>query len=227
MTWLQWIVISLFTLSLWWLWGRVRRRQQLAFIDSYRLNTAVVKKFRQRHPQLDDAQVEDVLEGLKDYFTVCHHARRRRVSMPSQVVDDAWHEFILFTRLYQHYCRKAFGRFMHHTPAEAMADPRQAHDGIKRAWRISCALAQINPKAPERLPRLFALDRDLNIPNGFYYAPNCRDKRQNRDNRADYCGSSMGCSSGCMGDSGGSSDSSFFGDSDSSSGCSSGCGGGD
>ncbi len=51
--------------------------------------------------------------------------------MPSQVVDDAWHEFILFTRAYQQYCNKALGRYLHHTPAEAMDSPTIAQEGNK------------------------------------------------------------------------------------------------
>ena len=31
--------------------------------------------------------------------------------MPSQVTDDLWHEFILYTRNYEDFCRRAFGRF--------------------------------------------------------------------------------------------------------------------
>jgi hypothetical protein len=35
---------------------------------------------------------------------------------PSRIVDDAWHEFILCTRLYADYCQAQFGRFIHHHP---------------------------------------------------------------------------------------------------------------
>ncbi|SPZ13115.1 Uncharacterized conserved protein [Pseudomonas aeruginosa] len=56
-----------------------------------------------------------------------------------QVVDVAWHELILHTRLYQHVCRKGLGRFLHHTPAQAMRSPRQAQEGIQRAWKLPAA----------------------------------------------------------------------------------------
>ncbi len=57
--------------------------------------------------------------------TCCYAAQpaKRMVAMPSQVVDVAWHELILHTRLYQHVCRKGLGRFLHHTPAQAMRSP--------------------------------------------------------------------------------------------------------
>jgi hypothetical protein len=77
--------------------------------------------------------------------------------MPSQVVDDAWHEFILFTRQYQQFCERGLGRFLHHTPAEAMRSPTDAQDGIKRAWRLACRRDGIDPKAPQSLPLLLRL----------------------------------------------------------------------
>lgn len=73
------------------------------------------------------------------------------VAMPSQVVDDGWHEFILFTRSYKSFCKKALGRFLHHTPTEAMRTPTSAQEGIKRAWRLACAKENNNPGKPNRL----------------------------------------------------------------------------
>ena len=35
---------------------------------------------------------------------------------PSIIVDYGWHEFILFTKLYDQFCIEKFGRFIHHTP---------------------------------------------------------------------------------------------------------------
>lgn len=37
---------------------------------------------------------------------------------PSRVVDDFWHEFILFTRDYTRYCQQHFGKYIHHQPKE-------------------------------------------------------------------------------------------------------------
>jgi len=134
------------------------------------------------------------------------------VSMPSQVVDVAWHDFILFTRKYESFCQQALGRFLHHTPAEAMKSKILAQDSIKVAWKVTCQRENIDVNAPTKLPLLFALDSMLNIENGFKYSLDCTAK-----NSADYCGGHIGCSSGCGGDSGNSNS----GDS----GCGGGCGG--
>jgi len=35
---------------------------------------------------------------------------------PSIIVDYGWHEFILFTKLYERFCKEILGQFIHHTP---------------------------------------------------------------------------------------------------------------
>ena len=35
---------------------------------------------------------------------------------PSYLVDQGWHELILFTRYYENFCEKTWGRFIHHHP---------------------------------------------------------------------------------------------------------------
>lgn len=189
-----------------------RRRLRRVFIDGYDFPPRVTQAIRTSYPHLSEQQVLSVIEGLRDYFQICQQAGKTLVSMPSQVVDVAWHEFILFTRDYQYFCHKGLGRFLHHTPAEAMKSPTDAQQGIKRAWRLACAREGINPRTPARLPRLFALDATLGIANGFTYSLLCDPARQNDG----FCAGHIGCSSGCGGDSGGDS-----GDS----GCGGGCGG--
>lgn len=147
-----------------------------------------------------------------------NQANNRLVSMPSQVIDLAWHEFILFTREYEQFCKQGFGHFLHHTPAEAMKSATVAQEGIKRAWRIACYREGINPQKPTKLPLIFAIDGNFNIEDGFRYHLNCMAGQQKKTKEGgDYCGSHIGCASGCSGTSG---DSSCGGDGG-------GCGGGD
>lgn len=175
---------------------------------------------------MNEDQVHLIFRALRDYFWMCNKGKRRMVAMPSQVVDDAWHEFILFTRSYKAFCNKALGRFLHHTPTEAMSTPTLAQEGIKRAWRLACAKELINPANPTRLPLIFAIDSMLNIPNGFTYTLNCQDKNSPAYVEG-YCAGHIGCSAGCAGDaavdtgSGG-----FFDGLFDSSGCGADCGGG-
>ncbi len=200
--------------------GKRRSAAREAFIEDFRFPDGVAQRVRKRYPHLTDEDMTLVFAGLRQYFQMARLARRRLLSMPSQVVDVAWHEFILFTRNYQVFCDKALGRFLHHTPAESMRGPQDAQEGIRRAWRLACGIENISPRTPPRLPLVFALDDKLRIPDGFRYSLNClaaaaATQAVNSDGSVTYCASHIGCGSG-GGDGGCSSDS----------GCSGGDGGG-
>jgi hypothetical protein len=47
--------------------------------------------------------------------------------MNSLRVDEAWHQFILFTAQYADFCQRFFGRYIHHSPSNApnVEDPKQ------------------------------------------------------------------------------------------------------
>ncbi|WP_102396674.1 glycine-rich domain-containing protein [Enterovibrio norvegicus] len=185
-------------------WGvfayKKKRKAQLVFIGTYRFNSVIKKKVANKYPHLTDQDLMLVIDGLKEYLTICNQANKKQVAMPSQVVDVAWHEFILFTKEYQQFCDKAFGRFLHHTPTEAMKTPTSAQEGIKRAWRLACARESINPIHPTKLPLLFAIDAKLNIEDGFIYSLDCQNT-SSATNGIGYCASHIGCSSGCAGSS--------------------------
>ncbi len=117
------------------------------------------------------------------------------LAMPSQAVNDAWHEFILFTRQYDKFCRHAFGRFLHHTPAEAMRRRRRPARASSGPGGWPAGHEGINPQKPERLPRLFALDATLGIAGGFVYQLDCMAARHGGDGTG-YCASHIGCGGG-------------------------------
>ncbi|WP_162085795.1 glycine-rich domain-containing protein [Sulfuriferula nivalis] len=213
------VLLVIITAATFWLFG-LRRARQLKFIDNFVFHSSIKNKLVAKYPHLNEEQIALIFEGLRSYFRICNSANRRMVAMPSQAVDMAWHEFIIFTKAYQDFCNKALGRYLHHTPTEAMVTPTHAEIGIKRAWRLSCIREQINPKSPERLPLLFAIDGLLNIENGYKYSLNCKNRLDNGSSGGGgYCAGDIGCSSGGGGGCGGG----CSGDS----GCGGGCGGGD
>ncbi len=143
------------------------------FIQTYQFPSKVFSAVGEQYPHLSDDQINQVIQGLRDYFHICQAAGKEFVSMPSEAVDTAWHQFILFTRDYEDFCQNAFGRFLHHTPAEGMGSAKQAREGIKAAWRLSCNREKIKPASPGVMPLLFALDASLNIENGHAYVLDC------------------------------------------------------
>ncbi len=185
-----WLWIALLVLVVVYL--QVRRQTHLKQLRTFELPKGVRSRFVAQHPQLSSAQITQVKEALGDFFECCYKANKRPVSMPSQVVDDLWHHFILFTKAYSDFSTRAFGRYLHHTPVEAMRTPTQASEGLKRTWRLSCLKEGIDPTTPTKLPLLFAIDKLLDIPNGFYYSLDC-----SKGTPGNYCAGGVGCSSGC------------------------------
>lgn len=152
------------------------------------------RKLREAYPHLSAKDCELVERGLRQFFVACLRSRRKFVAMPSQAVDRLWHEFILHTQAYRHWCRDALGFFLHHTPAEALGQQAKHNDGLRRAWYWACKDEAIDPQAPTRLPLLFALDAKLIIANGFHYVPDCNapTPRQEGEGAPVHCGTSFG-----------------------------------
>jgi hypothetical protein len=185
------------------LWARQRQARREAYIRDFILPHGLFDKLRAQHPHLSLKDCQLVAQGLRQFFLAHLKSGRKYVSMPSQVADDLWHEFILYTKNYEQFCRKAFGRFLHHTPAAVLSKGQQGNAGIRRTWFYACHEENINPKKPSRLPLLFALDGKLDIPNGFTYVPDCsgfQRKDGNGDGGVPYCGADLaGTGSGCGG----------------------------
>jgi hypothetical protein len=190
------IVISAVCLSLAGLsavlWQRQARSRREAYIRNFILPKGLFEKLRERHPDLTLKDCQLVAQGLRQFFLGHLQSGRKFVAMPSQVADDLWHEFILYTKNYQQFCQQAFGRFLHHAPAVVMSKGQLDDAGIRRSWFFACQEENISPKQPTRLPLLFALDSKLNIKNGFIYVADCSGvKRHAGDGAVVYCGAEI------------------------------------
>ena len=223
------VLTAILALLLAALYSKWRNAARAEYIRQFTFPNGLFDKLRKKPPELSLKDCQLVALALRRVFLAYLKSRRRPVSMPSQVVDDLWHEFILYTKAYDAFCRRAFGRFMHHTPAAALSNVHEHDVGLKRCWWHACREESINPRKPTRLPLLFALDSKLNVADGFRYALDCNQtQRRTADGKAVYCGGDFvstsdggtGCSSG-----GFSFDASGCSGGDGS-GCSGGCGGG-
>ncbi|TQV71108.1 hypothetical protein FLL45_22540 [Aliikangiella marina] len=182
---------------------RNKKASQLAYIDNYLFPEKVRIKIKEKYSHLSERQIEKVLDGLKEYFIICRQSKNYQASMPSRVVDLAWHEFILFTKQYNSFCQNAFGRFLHHTPTEAMASSNSNQLGTRNAWHYSCLNNGIDPKAAATLPLLFAIDEWLEIKDGCRYSKEDKERFQAYEdistNGIEFDFDSD-CGSGCGGD---------------------------
>lgn len=209
-------------------WARWRRER---VIRESALPQFLKRKLRDTYPALSQKDAELVERGLRQFFLACNRCPGKFVAMPSRVVDSMWHEFILHTQAYQRWCELSLGRFLHHTPAEALGPNPGHNDGLRRAWYWACRDESIHPRRPTRLPLLFALDQKLQIADGFHYLPDCGDiaakSRQGGDGPGTYCAAhfSDGSASGDAGSFGGAESAASDAGGDAGGGC--GGGGGD
>ena len=176
------------------LYGKWLTLRRAEFIRTFRWPRGLLQRLEKHHPGFERKDSALVSRGLRQYFLAYLMSGKRYVSMPSQVADDLWHEFILYTREYDAFCRRAFGGFLHHTPAVVLGEHRQSNEGLRRVWWYCCKYESIDPVRPSRLPLLFALDSKFNIPNGFVYHPDCEELRKNGSGAA-YCGGDFADSS--------------------------------
>jgi len=223
-------IIAILLVLLMVFWQRWRYRIRADYIHRYTFPPGLYEKLRKRRPELSPKDCQLVGRALRQFFLAYLQSGCRFVSMPSQVTDDLWHEMILYTRHYDYFCKKAFGRFLHHTPAVVLSRDKQTNTGLRRVWWYTCREEYIDPRKPNRLPLLFAIDQKLNIEDGFIYVPDCRNIRRQDDTTSSipYCGGDFSStdfdgSTDGFGDSSDSSDNSDGSDS----GCGGGCGGGD
>ncbi len=224
------LVVALAVVSLlaFTLWQRQQGLRREAYIRNFELPRGLFDQLRKRRPHLTQKECQLVAQALRQFFLAHLKSGRQFVSMPSQVADDLWHEFILYTKNYQAFCGQAFGRFMHHSPAVALGGARTANSGLRRCWWQACALENIDPRRPSRLPLLFALDAKLGVADGFVYVPDCGTARRQDDaggGGAVYCGGDFS-SAGFDGGTEGFGDGAGHGSDGDAGGSDAGCGGG-
>lgn len=158
-----------------------RDLKRAEYIRSFAFPRGLFQKLVEKHPGIEQRDAALVSRGLRQFFLAYLKSKRQFVSMPSQAADDLWHEFILYTRDYAEFCQRAFGGFLHHTPAAVLGADKRSNAGLRRTWWWACKDENIHPARPARLPLLFALDAKLKIANGFVYAANCSVLRRNGD----------------------------------------------
>ena len=196
------------------IWQRYRRLARDRYIRDYTLPKGLYERLKKRRPELEMKDCMLVARGLRKFFLAHLNSGRKFVAMPSQVVDDLWHEFILYTKAYDDFCKHAFGQFLHHTPAVVLGPEQRDNEGLRRVWWYACKEENIDPAKPLRLPLLFALDTKLGIADGFVYTPDCKSLRSDAggnvhcgadfsDSSVDGCTDGFGDSDGGGGDGGG------------------------
>lgn len=67
-----------------------------------------------------------VFEDTKRFLFLCGTVTDGPVA-PSEVIDEVWHNFILFTEEYFGFCKTHFDRFIHHRPRKRNDQPSKVN----------------------------------------------------------------------------------------------------
>jgi hypothetical protein len=87
----------------------VSSSENLVFLEN---DTIVSKIMKQMN--VDETRAKSLFQDVQRFLWMS--SKTDDPSIPSPTIDDAWHEFILFTREYAEFCKKNCGRFIHHEP---------------------------------------------------------------------------------------------------------------
>ena len=175
-------------------WLKAKKLKRVQFVKEYNWPPELLNRLAKRHSGFTRKETALVGQGLRQFFLAYLMSGNKYVAMPSQVADDLWHEFILYTKEYKAFCNKAFGAFLHHSPAAVLKpEQKRSNEGLRRVWWYACLDEKINTTNPTRLPLLFALDAKFNIPGGFKYTPDCSALRKNGPSDGQ-CGGDMSSS---------------------------------
>jgi len=65
--------------------------------------------------RIEEGEAEDIFQETKKFLSI---GRMEGVFINEDllIIDEMWHNFILFTRDYEEFCTRCFGVFLHHTP---------------------------------------------------------------------------------------------------------------
>jgi hypothetical protein len=134
--------------------SRVRSYPPLDRVLTYQ-NREIVRRFaRDRCVTVDEAR-ELFVETQKLLWLSAHPARPRcwAIHQRLRVLDEMWHNFILFTREYTTYCVTYYGVYLHHVP-EPIAEPRTHHRAVQNGT---------NRAKHQLLPQMRFIARQLGI----------------------------------------------------------------
>jgi hypothetical protein len=164
-----------------------RTADRLAVVDGYRFPTSVRQRFAMQRSGLATGDVDRVEDATRQWFRLAVRHPRARLSMPSVVVDDLWHELVLHTHDYAEFCEAAFGRFLHHVPESAMTPAAAAANRFADLAATFRLAQQDEGCRPDALPLLFRIDRELAVDGARRYLADCGGRGECHELRGTVC----------------------------------------
>ncbi len=95
-----------------------KAKASLEEVMAYKNRDVVARIARDRGCNIEQAE-EIFADVLRFLFMAAQKSAEIGGTIPSPVIDEGWHAFVLFTDDYALFCKKYFGTFLHHAPHRA------------------------------------------------------------------------------------------------------------
>lgn len=84
--------------------------------QSYKFEPLVVRL--QAKLKISEQEARSLFSDLMTWMYIC--TKVDKPINPPEIIDEAWHNFILFTKEYNKFCQSFCGRFIHHLPYDGL-----------------------------------------------------------------------------------------------------------
>lgn len=161
------------------IYKNVKYDQRKNFIENFDYSTIL------KNENINKSDKENITQGLKQFFLICLENKMqimslpsKTVGLPSKILSMVLKEFMISSKEYELFCKKAFGKFLHYTDSEKMnAEPiecgiSESTFALVNTWNSACKIEEIDNIKPNKLPIIFSIDKITNIKNGLMYTLN-------------------------------------------------------
>ncbi|MGH9922102.1 MAG: glycine-rich domain-containing protein [Nitrososphaerales archaeon] len=97
-----------------------KARKALKRLDKYEIPSGVAERLKRKFPfsRMSDQEIKTCINEFKKFIAILAIARakKKQVAMTSEIIDEVWHTFLLFTQEYHKFSEQVMGKYIHHTP---------------------------------------------------------------------------------------------------------------
>ena len=116
-------------------------------------NSDVVYRFAKTYG-ITREQSADIFDQVKKWLWLGNQQRHAgstvglSIDLPLVVIDEMWHNFVLFTHEYTAFCQHFFGYYIHHAPVSEAEDreSKERYEGMTVAERIRARKDLLRPQ---------------------------------------------------------------------------------
>jgi len=98
----------------------VKTTDSLSHLEKYQIPYGVIERLRQKEPfnKMTEIQIKELVDEFKKFvaIVIINYEKGKKIEMVSELVDELWHTFILFTNDYRKFCDTTVGEYIHHDP---------------------------------------------------------------------------------------------------------------